>query len=138
MKESVLIYYYCCCIDLVKCQQSKVHPYGYIGYLVMEYFPLGSITDNLKRFQPRPGDKHEGLKTLNQLSQEIEELESDMRKEESGTDDDFGKFRDQWCSLKRQKEKVAAWCQYIIRGVMETIRRLHEKKLMHLDIKGTR
>ena len=98
----------------------------------MEYFPLGSITDNLKKFQR--GENHEGLKTLNQLSQEIEEI--DMRKMESGTDDEFGKFRHQWCALKRQKEKVAAWCQYIIRGVIETVKRLHEKSLTHLDIKG--
>ena len=138
----ILVYYStmlhchgCCYIYLVKCQQSILHPYGYVGYLLMEYFPLGSITDNLKKFQP--GNKHGNLKTLAQLSQEIEELESDMREKENGTDDEFGKFRHQWCSLQRQKEKVVAWCRHIIRGVMQTIKRLHEKKLMHLDIKGT-
>ena len=127
-----------CCYgtDLVKCQQTEVHRYGYVGYLLMEYFPLGSITDNLKKFQP--GDKHENLKTLSQLSQEIEELESDMSKKESGTDEEFGKFRYQWCSLRRQKEKVIAWCRHIIQGVMETISKLHEKNLIHLDIKGTK
>ena len=118
---------------LVKCHQDKFHPYGYIGYLLMEYFPLGSITTNLKKFQH---DKGERLKTLNQLSWEIEKMEADMREKENRTDDEFGKYRKQWCSLKRQKEKVAAWCQHIIRGVMETIRKLHERKLMHLDIKG--
>lgn len=118
----------------MKCQQNKLHPYGYIGYLLMEYFPLGSITDNLKKFQRCEND--EGLKTLNQLSQEIEEMEWEMRKKESGTDDEFGKFRHQWCALKGQKDKVAAWCQYIIHGVIETVRRLHERNLTHLDIKG--
>ena len=73
---------------------------------------------------------------MNQLSEEIEETEADMKEMESGTDDEFGKYRQKWCSLKRQKDKVAAWCQHIIRGVMETIKRLHEKKLLHLDIKG--
>ena len=100
----------------------------------MEYFPLGSITANLKKFQH---DKGERLKTLNQLSWEIENMEADMREKENRTDNEFGKYRKQWCSLKRQKEKVAAWCQHIIRGVMETIRKLHERKLMHLDIKGS-
>ena len=137
--ESNLIYYYMvvmvhCYIHLVKCEQNKVHPYSYIGYLLMEYFPLGSITDNLKKFQRC--ENHEGLKTLSQLSQEIEEIEWDMREKESETDEEFGKFRHQWCALKRQKEKVASWCQHIIQGVMETVRRLHERKLMHLDIKG--
>ena len=121
----------------MKCQQSKVYPYGYIGYLLMEYFPLGSITANLKKFQPGDkGDKGERLKTINQLSWEVEEVEANMREKESGTDDEFGKYRQWWCSLKRQKEKVAAWCQHIIRGVMETIRRLHKRELMHLDVKG--
>ena len=115
---------------LVKCHQDKFHPYGYIGYLLMEYFPLGSITTNLRKFQS--GE----FKTLNQLSEEIEETEADMKEMESGTDDEFGKYRQKWCSLKRQKDKVAAWCQHIIRGVMETIKRLHEEKLLHLDIKG--
>ena len=119
---------------LVKCHQDKFHPYGYIGYLLMEYFPLGSITANLKKFQDDEGEK---LKTLNQLSWEIEKMEADMREKENRTDDEFGKYRKQWCLLKRQKEKVAAWCQHIIRGVMETIRKLHERKLMHLDIKGS-
>ena len=133
------------CIDLVECQHSKVHPYGYVGYLLMEYFPLGSITANLKKFQPDKKDDYERwlktimgerLKTINQLSREIEEMEAEMREKENGTDDEFGKYRQQWCSLKRQKEKVAAWCQHIIRGVMETIKRLHDRQLMHLDVKG--
>ena len=107
----------------------------------MEHFPLGSITANLKKFQPDVKDDHERLKgerlkTINQLCREIEEVEAEMREKESGTDDEFGKYRQWWCSLKRQKEKVAAWCQHIIRGVMETIRRLHEKELIHLDVKG--
>ena len=117
-------------INLVKCHPDKFHRYGYIGYLLMEYFPLGSITANLRKFQS--GE----FKTMNQLSEEIEETEADMKEMESGTDDEFGKYRQKWCSLKRQKDKVAAWCQHIIRGVMETIKRLHEKKLLHLDIKG--
>ena len=118
----------------MKRQPSKLHPYGYIGYLLMEYFPLGSITDNLKKFQQCKN--REGLKTLYQLSQEIEEMECEMRKKENGTDDEFGKFRHQWCALKRQKDKVGVWCQYIIRGVIEAVRRLHNENLTHLDIKG--
>ena len=89
----------------------------------MEYFPLGSITHNLKKFNKG-------------LSEELEELEWDMREKESGTDDEFGKFRHQWCALKRQQDKVTAWCQHIIRGVIETVRRLHDNNLIHLDIKG--
>jgi len=100
----------------------------------MEYFPLGSITTSLKQFQP--DNKHECLHTLSQLSEEIQKIEVDMMEKGDGTDDEFGKFRHQWCSLKRQKEKVAAWCQHIIRGVMETVKRLHQENLMHLDIKG--
>ena len=120
-------------ILIVECQPCKPHPYGYIGYLLMEYFPLGSIADNLKKFQR--DENSEGLKTLHQLSQEIEEIESAMR-EKKRTDDEFGRFRHQWCMLKAQKEKVAAWCQHILRGVMKTVRRLHEMNLLHLDIKG--
>ena len=100
----------------------------------MEYFPLGSIADCLEKFQQ--GENSDGLKTLHQLSQEIEEIEFAMREEESGTDEEFGKFRHRWCTLRAQKEKVAAWCQHIIRGVMETIKRLHKMSLLHLDIKG--
>ena len=122
-------------VDIVKCQPSKPQPYGYIGYLLMEYFPLGSIADNLKKFQR--GENSDESKTLHQLSQEIEEIEFLMREKENGTDDEFGKFRHRWCTLQARKEKVAAWCKHILRGVMETIRRLHKINLLHLDIKGT-
>lgn len=117
----------------MECQQNELYPYGYIGYLLMEYFPLGSITNSLEKFKQTD---QEGLKTLSQLSQEIEEIESDMIEKEYGTDDEFGKFRHRWCTVKRQKEKVAAWCQHIIQGVIKTISKLHERNLMHLDIKG--
>ena len=122
------------------------HPDGYVGYLLMEYFPLGSIKANLRKFQPDDQKDYEKwlkeeiserLKTINQLSQEIEKTEIEMEDKGSGTDEEFGEYRQWWCSLRRQKAKVAAWCQHIIRGVMETIRRLHDNgKLMHLDIKG--
>ena len=117
---------------LVKCQQNEKHPYGIIGYLLMEYFPLGSITAHLKKFEPN--HKHDCLKSLSQLSEEIQEVEYEMMK--SGSNAKFGEFRDKWCPLKQQKEKVTAWCQGIIQGVMETIKSLHENKLIHLDVKG--
>ena len=117
---------------LVECQQNEKHPYGISGYLLMEYFPLGGITTQLKKFQPNR--KHDCLKSLSQLSEEIQEVESSML--ESVSNDKFGEFKHQWCSLKRQKEKVTAWCKCIIQGVMETIKRLHANNLIHLDVKG--
>jgi len=106
-----------------KCAKDEKHPFGYTGYLLMEYFPLGNISSNL----------HE-LNVLDLYNKEIKEIENKMKTLKN--DEEFGKCRIKWQTATGKRDKLIDCCKRLLFDIIESLKLFHAQNLVHLDIKG--
>ena len=109
---------------LGECPQTKAHPCGYIGFLIMEYFPMGNISSNLWEFR-----------RLNNCNSEIKRLEAEMKKQT--TKEDFGEYMISWQEAHALKDKTLDCCNRLLCGIYNSLYQFHiVHEMVHLDVKG--
>ena len=94
-----------------------------IGYLLMEYFPLGAVGSRLHEFTK-----------LGSYEEYIEEIQDKMK--QSKTDSEFGSHRTKWQTLQAKRDKLTNCCYCLVFSVIESLKHFHAENLVHLDIKG--
>ncbi|XP_065896963.1 uncharacterized protein [Dysidea avara] len=106
-----------------ECPQTKAHPCGYIGFLIMEYFPMGNISSNLWEFR-----------RLNNCNSEIKRLEAEMKKQT--TKEDFGEYMISWQEAHALKDKTLDCCNRLLCGIYNSLYQFHiVHEMVHLDVK---
>ena len=94
-----------------------------IGYLLMEYFPLGAVGSRLREFNE-----------LESYERDIEEIQDKMK--QSKNDSEFGGHRTNWQTLQAIRDKLTNCCYCLVFSVIESLKHFHAENLVHLDIKG--
>ena len=130
LKEGIIIYSY------MHVQCVSGHVYGFdlffivekspdvcIGYLLMEYFPLGNINAIFSE-----------LTTLDKYTDDIQQI--DKLKLNSQSNEEFGNYRIEWQKAMNMRDKITDCCKRLWRGIIDSLKHFHNQKLVHLDIKG--
>ena len=95
-----------------------------IGYLLMEYFPLGAVGSQLREFNE-----------LKSCEKELKEIQHKMK--ESKTNSEFGEHRSKWQTAQSKRDKITNCCYRLVCSIIESLKLFHAQNLVHLDIKGS-
>ena len=83
-------------------------PGSYVGYLLMEYFPLGNINSILWE-----------LKALDKCKDEIKEIDNCKMRSESN--EEFGKYRESWQRAVKLRDKINDCCKHLWHGIIDIV-----------------
>ena len=113
----------CCYLLDIHAGMNKENTGNQIGYLLMEYFPLGAVASQLHEFNK-----------LESCGKELKEIQNKMK--QSKTNSEFGEHRSKWQTAQNKRDKITNCCYRLVCSIIESLQLFHAQNLIHLDIKG--